>query len=76
MPNVFTLNSERLATAWGFLKLPVGKSIIVKKNLRVCEDCHQAIKFISSLEKRDIHLRDTSRWHYFKDGKCSCNDEW
>jgi hypothetical protein len=48
----------------------------VMKNLRVCSDCHITMKLISKLEKREIILRDTIRFHHFKDGLCSCNDYW
>ncbi|KFK22255.1 hypothetical protein AALP_AAs66747U001000 [Arabis alpina] len=69
-------HSEKLAVAFGCLKLPEGSRIQVFKNLRICGDCHKAIKFISEIEKREIIVRDTTRFHHFKDGSCSCGDYW
>lgn len=66
-------HSERLALAYGLMNIPEGPIRIIK-NLRVCPDCHQATKFISKMEEREIHVRDASRWHHFQDGKCSCGD--
>lgn len=69
-------HSEKLAIAFGILNTPPGTTIRVAKNLRVCNDCHSAAKFISKLEKRDIVLRDVRRFHHFSDGTCSCGDYW
>ncbi|KAM7274221.1 hypothetical protein ACFE04_028885 [Oxalis oulophora] len=69
-------HSEKLAIVFGLIKVPVGVSIRVFKNLRVCEDCHSAIKYISAIERREIIVRDTTRFHHFKDGLCSCGDYW
>ncbi|XP_057956841.1 pentatricopeptide repeat-containing protein At4g14050, mitochondrial [Malania oleifera] len=69
-------HSERLAVAYGLLKAVPGTVIRVVKNLRVCGDCHTVLKFISSIVKRDIVVRDASRFHHFKDGRCSCTDFW
>lgn len=67
-------HSEKLAIAFGILNTPPGSIIRVAKNLRVCNDCHTATKFISKLEGREIILRDVKRFHHFKDGICSCGD--
>jgi pentatricopeptide repeat protein len=69
-------HSERLAIAFGIISTPDGMTIRVIKNLRVCGDCHTAIKFISKIVHREIIVRDNSRFHHFKDGKCSCGDYW
>ncbi|KAI3454229.1 hypothetical protein Pfo_010892 [Paulownia fortunei] len=69
-------HSEKLAIAFGLIRVPLGLPIRVFKNLRVCEDCHLAIKFISALEGREIFVRDTTRFHHFQDGKYSCGDCW
>ncbi|KAK1565612.1 hypothetical protein Q3G72_030760 [Acer saccharum] len=45
-------HSEKLAVAYGILSIPAGRPIRVIKNLRVCEDCHNAIKHISKIENR------------------------
>lgn len=69
-------HSERLAIAFGIISTPAGTTIRVTKNLRVCVDCHTATKFISKIVGREIIVRDNSRFHHFKDGKCSCGDYW
>ena len=40
-------HSEKLAIAFGLMSTPIGTPIQIFKNLRVCGDCHTAIKFIS-----------------------------
>ncbi|WOK99263.1 hypothetical protein Cni_G07975 [Canna indica] len=69
-------HSEKLAVAFGILNVPAGRPIRVIKNLRVCEDCHNAFKFISTIENRLIILRDSNRFHHFSGGSCSCGDYW
>lgn len=69
-------HSEKLAIALGLLNTSPGTPLRVIKNLRICGDCHVAIKFISSFERREIFIRDTNRFHHFKDGACSCGDYW
>ncbi|KAG8499969.1 hypothetical protein CXB51_006411 [Gossypium anomalum] len=69
-------HSEKLAVAFGLIATPAGTPIRVKKNLRVCIDCHTAFKFISKIVSREIILRDINRYHHFKDGSCSCGDYW
>ncbi|KAM0972676.1 hypothetical protein ACFX13_016361 [Malus domestica] len=69
-------HSEKLAVALGLLNTPPGSPLRVIKNLRICGDCHAVIKFISSCEGREILVRDTNRFHHFKDGVCSCGDYW
>lgn len=69
-------HSERIAIAFALISMPSGKPIIIKKNIRVCLDCHLAIKLISKVTKRKIIVRDNSRFHHFVDGSCSCGDYW
>ncbi|CAK7346182.1 unnamed protein product [Dovyalis caffra] len=69
-------HSEKLAVVLGLLNTSPGCPLQVIKNLRICRDCHAVIKFISSFEKREIFVRDTNRFHRFKDGVCSCGDYW
>lgn len=69
-------HSEKLAVAFGILSIPAGRPIRVMKNLRVCEDCHSAIKYISNIVGRTIILRDSNRFHHFSEGSCSCGDYW
>ncbi|KAL7601003.1 hypothetical protein Lser_V15G27140 [Lactuca serriola] len=69
-------HSERLAIVFGLISTPPHSRLLITKNLRVCEDCHVAIKFISRITKREIVCRDLNRYHHFKDGVCSCGDYW
>lgn len=69
-------HSEKLAVAFGLMSTGHGEEIVVKKNLRICGDCHNAIKFMSEVADREIIVRDNLRFHCFKDGKCSCGDYW
>ncbi|KAF5177696.1 Pentatricopeptide repeat-containing protein [Thalictrum thalictroides] len=69
-------HSEKIAIAFALISMPAGKPIIVKKNLRICVDCHSAIKLISTVVGRKIIVRDNCRFHHFEDGLCSCGDYW
>lgn len=69
-------HSERLAIAYALISTPEKTPIVVMKNLRACTDCHTAIKFISKIVEREITVRDSSRFHHFRDGFCSCGDYW
>jgi pentatricopeptide repeat protein len=74
--NMVCSHSERLAIAFGLICTPLGTRLLITKNLRVCEDCHVAIKFISKITEREITVRDVNRYHHFEDGLCSCGDYW
>ncbi|XVE88228.1 hypothetical protein DITRI_Ditri19aG0052100 [Diplodiscus trichospermus] len=69
-------HSEKLAMAFGLLNLPPSKTIRVTKNLRICGDCHEMAKFMSKETGKEIVLRDSNRFHHFKDGYCSCRGFW
>ncbi|CAI0468778.1 unnamed protein product [Linum tenue] len=69
-------HSEKLAVAFGLIATPPGAPIRVKKNLRICLDCHTAIKLVSKIASREIIVRDINRFHHFRDGLCSCGDYW
>lgn len=69
-------HSEKLAVAFGLISTRKGEPILVVKNLRICGDCHNAIKFISAIAGREITVRDAHRFHCFKEGHCSCGDYW
>ncbi|KAH9306155.1 hypothetical protein KI387_010559, partial [Taxus chinensis] len=73
---VICYHSEKLAVAFGIISTPAEATIRIVKNLRICGDCHVAIKFISKIVKREIVVRDASRYHHFKDCQCSCGDYW
>lgn len=67
-------HAEKLALAYGLLNTPGGTTLLVTKNLRMCNHCHSGTKVISRMEKRDIIVRDAHRVHHFKHGVCSCDD--
>ncbi|KAK9920017.1 hypothetical protein M0R45_028583 [Rubus argutus] len=69
-------HSEKLAIAFGLIATSPPSPIRIIKNLRICNDCHMAAKFVSKAFGRDIVLRDRHRFHHFKQGSCSCNDYW
>ncbi|KAK1440725.1 hypothetical protein QVD17_06556 [Tagetes erecta] len=69
-------HSEKLAVAFGLLHLNGKLSITVFKNLRICGDCHNAIKFMAKIVGVTIVVRDSLRFHHFRDGHCSCKDFW
>ncbi|XP_039123154.1 pentatricopeptide repeat-containing protein At3g26782, mitochondrial [Dioscorea cayenensis subsp. rotundata] len=70
------VHSEKLAVAFAILSTAPGTTIQIIKNLRVCSDCHSAIKLIAKLVDRQIVVRDSHRFHHFRNGSCSCNDYW
>ncbi|KAJ0968058.1 hypothetical protein J5N97_024975 [Dioscorea zingiberensis] len=69
-------HSEKLAIAFGLINTKAGTTIQIRKNLRVCTDCHNATKFISKVTGQEIIVRDMQRFHHFKDGLCSCGGYW
>ncbi|KAF5743093.1 pentatricopeptide repeat-containing protein [Tripterygium wilfordii] len=69
-------HSERLAILNCLLSSPARSSIRVIRNLRICRDCHNAMKIISKLVGRELIIREAKRHHHFKDGFCSRNDFW
>ncbi|CAM8906084.1 unnamed protein product [Rhodiola kirilowii] len=71
-----SFHSEKLAVAYALLKTPSTAPIRIIKNLRVCDDCHAAMKIIAKITNRKIIVRDANRFHCFEDGLCSCADYW
>ncbi|MQL76188.1 hypothetical protein Taro_008586 [Colocasia esculenta] len=69
-------HSEKLAIGFALLVTEPGTVVRVVKNLRICGDCHVAIKLISQLSGRELLVRDNNRFHCFRDGECSCQDFW
>ncbi|WVY96481.1 hypothetical protein V8G54_028632 [Vigna mungo] len=74
--NALSTHSEKLAVVYGIMKIPLGATIRVFKNLRICGDCHSAFKFISKVVDREIIVRDRKRFHHFRNGECSCGNYW
>ncbi|KAF0913799.1 hypothetical protein E2562_024886 [Oryza meyeriana var. granulata] len=70
------LHSEKLAIAFGLISTASGTPIRIVKNLRVCGDCHNAVKLLSKIYRRCIIVRDANRFHHFREGSCSCGDFW
>ncbi|KAL4198957.1 hypothetical protein AMTRI_Chr03g48700 [Amborella trichopoda] len=69
-------HSEKVAIAFGLINTDPGTLLRIVKNLRVCEDCHSAVKLISKIYAREIIVRDRNRFHHFRQGNCSCGDYW
>ena len=70
------LHSEKLAVCFGHISTKPGAPLYIFKNLRICQDCHSAIKIVSKIYNREIVIRDRNRFHCFKHGSCSCSDYW
>ncbi|XP_026389779.1 pentatricopeptide repeat-containing protein At1g15510, chloroplastic-like [Papaver somniferum] len=73
--DIFCGHSERLAVGFALINTVPGMPIRVTKNLYMCGSCHNTMKFISKIVRREITVRDTEQFHNFKDGICSCGDE-
>ncbi|XP_020272577.1 pentatricopeptide repeat-containing protein At1g20230-like [Asparagus officinalis] len=73
---VLCSHSEKLAVAFAILNLDRGEVIRVFKNLRICGDCHGVISFMAKSIGVCITVRDSVRFHHFKDGSCSCKNLW
>ncbi|CAL0312327.1 unnamed protein product [Lupinus luteus] len=73
---ILLYHSEKIAIAFGILNINPTNPILVTKNLRICVDCHTAIKFMTLITKREIIVRDASRFHHFTNGICNCRDFW
>ncbi|XP_057525667.1 putative pentatricopeptide repeat-containing protein At3g49142 [Amaranthus tricolor] len=70
------VHSEKLAIVFALINTRPPTPIRITKNLRICGDCHVAIKLISKITNREVIVRDTNRFHMFKNGVCSCGDYW
>ncbi|PKA59610.1 Pentatricopeptide repeat-containing protein [Apostasia shenzhenica] len=69
-------HSVRLAVSFGLISSTLWTPVLVKKNIRICNDCHRAMKKISSFTGREIIVGETSIYHHFKNGVCCCGDYW
>jgi len=69
-------HSERLAIAFGLMSTAPQTPLRISQSHRLCRDCHKVIKFVAEVTKREIVVRDGSRFHHFKLGICSCGDYW
>ncbi|KAI8005866.1 Pentatricopeptide repeat-containing protein [Camellia lanceoleosa] len=69
-------HSEKLAIVFGMMSLSRKKTIRIRKNLRICGDCHVFAKLVAKMEHRNIVIRDPIHYHHFRNGICSCGDYW
>lgn len=69
-------HSEKLAIVFGMMSLQRETTIRIRKNLRICGDCHVFAKLVANIEHRNIVIRDPIRYHHFSNGVCSCGDYW
>lgn len=69
-------HSEKLALAFGLLNTPSMAPIRIIKNIRICDDCHNFIKLVTHVIDREIVVRDGNRFHFFKEGDCTCGGYW
>ncbi|PIN11622.1 hypothetical protein CDL12_15778 [Handroanthus impetiginosus] len=73
-------HSEKLALVFSLMNDGnpgcYGDVIKIMKNIRICLDCHNFMRLASKVVGKAIIVRDSNRFHRFKDGACSCNDYW
>ncbi|KAL9243397.1 hypothetical protein vseg_017290 [Gypsophila vaccaria] len=69
-------HSEKLAVAFGLISTSEGTALQLVQGHRICNDCHKALKLIAKVTARQIVIRDSSRFHRFQNGGCSCGDYW
>ncbi|WCJ34968.1 Tetratricopeptide repeat (TPR)-like superfamily protein [Euphorbia peplus] len=73
-------HSEKLALAFAIMNETSGNSgrsvIKIMKNIRICVDCHNFMKLASDFLHKEVVVRDSNRFHHFKNGICSCGDYW
>ncbi|XP_062188933.1 pentatricopeptide repeat-containing protein At5g03800 [Phragmites australis] len=65
-------HSAKLATMYGLLMAGPGQTVRVVKNIRMCGDCHSFLEYASAATRKEISVRDSSGFHIFRGGKCSC----
>ncbi|CAN6447668.1 unnamed protein product [Victoria cruziana] len=73
---VLGYHSEKLAVTYALLSMESASTICVFKNIRICGDCHNVMKFLSDIAGVRITIRDSIRFHHFNNGFCSCQDFW
>ena len=69
-------HSVRLAVCYGLISSSPRTPVLVKKNVRICDDCHVALQRISKVCRRHIIVGDSSIYHNFREGSCSCGEYW
>ncbi|KAJ3678348.1 hypothetical protein LUZ60_002151 [Juncus effusus] len=73
---VCAYHSEKLAIAFGLISTRNCMPLQLIQSHRICEDCHYFIGCVGLITKRDIVVRDASRFHHFSEGNCSCGNYW
>uniref|UniRef100_A0A0R0F4E2 DYW domain-containing protein n=1 Tax=Glycine max TaxID=3847 RepID=A0A0R0F4E2_SOYBN len=71
---ILKYHSEKLDIAFGLINTPHWTPLQITQGHRVCGDCHSAIKLIAMVTRREIVVRDASKFHHFRNGSCSCSD--
>ncbi|XP_075517389.1 LOW QUALITY PROTEIN: pentatricopeptide repeat-containing protein At5g03800-like [Primulina tabacum] len=74
--NFLLYHSAKLAVVYGILAFRNREPVRVVKNINLCGDCHTFFKYVSIVTRREIHVRDSSGFHRFSMGECSCKDYW
>ncbi|KAK1681871.1 hypothetical protein QYE76_042719 [Lolium multiflorum] len=67
-------HSAKLAATYGLLMAGSRQVIRVVKNIRMCGDCHSFLEHASAATGKEISVRDSSGFHIFKGGICSCRE--
>lgn len=62
---ILGFHSEKLAAAYGIISTASQTPIRIMKNLRICNDCHNFMKYTSQLLDKVIIVRDIHRFHHF-----------
>lgn len=74
--NFLFYHSAKLAATYGLLMTSTREPVRIMKNILICGDCHTFLKYVSIVTRRDIFVRDSSGFHHFVNGQCSCKDHW
>ncbi|GMH28742.1 hypothetical protein Nepgr_030585 [Nepenthes gracilis] len=62
-PDFLFHHSAKLAVTYGILMARAGRPVRVSKNIILCGDCHNFLKHVSVVTKKEICVRDTSGFH-------------
>lgn len=67
-------HTEKIALMTVLEEANLSLPVIIGKNHRICNGCHEYFKKVSlsTPSKKNIYLRDSTRFHLFSSGKCSC----
>jgi len=68
--------SNKLAFAHAIINSEARRPLTVLQNMRTCIDGHNTFKMISLITGRALIQRDKKKYHFYKNGVCSCKDFW